>query len=391
MRVLHVIPDDKFWTTIKTMFDLVSVQNEFFCIVNHDSPKTRFVDPVRVSVVSKGKAHSLWSRDDVDVFIFHSIPFEYYDYVLSINCKIPVIVVSWGFDIYSPQMGCPPLLPLVLYKTKTASLLKAKDRSWTLFSQTKRLLKYCLDREYRVNRITEREQIHERIILQQQVLNRINYWATVLPNEYDLLRDHLGVKALPFPLHYTYRHLSDTIQTIDFAKAEWILVGNSADPSNNHLDILELLDRRSIRSHLFIPLAYGEDKYRDAVVDYVKTHSLACDIQTELVPREEYKIKLMNCRAAVFGHIRQQAIGNINICMLQGIKVFLYKDSVAYKFFKSLGSFVYSIEDDLFLEELLKPLTKEQNELNRKNLDWLSLDDVIPKVERAFEGMKGRH
>ena len=385
MRILHVIPDDKFWTTIKAMFDLVDVQNEYYCIVDNCLSKTRFVDSTIMSTIPRESSFSLWNREDIDVYIFHSIPFEYYDHILCINGNKPIIVVSWGFDIYSPQKGCPPLLPLPLYKPKTASLLKTNGERRILSSRAKRVFKFLLKKDYRIQRLGERQLAHERVIKQRQVLNRVDYWATVLPNEFELLRTHSRIKALPFPLHYTYRHLSDEIPTIDSRNAELLLIGNSADPSNNHIDILDLLERRNIRRGLFIPMAYGDDKFRDVVVGYVKSHSLTCDIQTELVPREEYKKKLMHCRAAVFGHIRQQAVGNINICMLQGIKVFLYKDSVAYKYFKSIGSFVFSIEDDLFPEEILKPLTKEQNELNRKNLDWLSLDYVVPEVEKALE------
>ena len=367
------------------MFDRVNVQNEYVCIVNKKTIKTKFVDPDIVQTIPQDKASTLWNRENVDVFVFHSIPYEYYDYVLSIGSNRIVIAVSWGFDIYYSQMGCPPLLQLVLYKPKTSRLLKDLNKTSFVKLKIRRALKCLLKREYRIRRLNEKQQLNERRILQRRVLDRIDFWSTVLPFEYELLRTHVGIVADSFPIHYTYRFLSESFPTIDVGKVGSIMIGNSSDPTNNHLDILDILTRRRIQNRLFVPLAYGVDDYRDAIVNYLMSHSIDSDIQTELVPRKEYMEKLMHCGAAVLGHIRQQAVGNLNLCMLLGIKVFLFKESIAYHYFKSLGSFVYSIEDDLFPEELLKPLTKEQIEINRKNLDWLSLDRVIPEVNQAFE------
>lgn len=391
MTVLHVIPDDKFWTTIKALFDKVAVRNQYVCIINNEELKTKYVDFNAVQVISSKDAGSLWQREDIDVVVFHSIPFEYYDYILSVEGSVVVMVVSWGYDIYYPQADCPPLLPLKLYKPRTSHLLrKIEKATHQSLVKIKGRLKYFLKKDYRNQISTKKLLIQNSIRKQRTALDRIDFWATVLPPEYEMLKEQVGIKAQYVSFNYTNRYLIDEPSRIDPDSANTILVGNSADPTNNHLDIISIIKHRGIQNKLFIPAAYGSIEYRDAVIRYVESHSIDCDILTELIPREEYKRRLMDCRAAIFGHIRQQSIGNINICMLQGIKVFLYKDSIAYKFFKSIGSYVYSIEDDLYKEELLTPLTKEQNELNKKNLDWLSLDYVVPRMNHFFERMGSR-
>ena len=385
MNILHIIPDDKFWLTIKTIFDRTTVQNEYVCIVNSTGKETRYVDSRVISVFSQNEACALWCRNDVDVFVFHSIPYSYYDYILSIDKEKIVIVVSWGYDIYFSQMGCPPIIPLRLFKSGTAHLLKTIEKTSISRSKTRSFFKYLFNKDYRVQKQISRRHINEWSARQKEVLDRIDYWSTILPIEFEMLKKRVRIQAQYFPLHYTNRLLTDDIPTINPEMATDLMIGNSADPANNHIDIVRLLNRRGINNRLFIPLAYGVNDYRDALIRFVESQTHDVVFQLSFIPVNEYKKNLLNCKAAVFGHIRQQSIGNIVICMLQGIKVFLYKNSVAYKFFKSQGSFVFSIEDDLFPDEILKPLTREQNELNRKKLDWLSLDYVVPEVERALE------
>lgn len=58
--------------------------------------------------------------------------------------------------------------------------------------------------------------------------------------------------------------------------------------------------------------------------------------------------------------MRQQAMGNIFLCLLYGIKVFLFKESIVYKQLIESGYFVFSIEDDLNDLSLQTLLSKEQ-------------------------------
>lgn len=135
-------------------------------------------------------------------------------------------------------------------------------------------------------------------------------------------------------------------------------------------------------------MAYGDNLYRDRVREYLKSHAVESEIQNELMPIGEYRQKLLNCRVAIFGHIRQQAVGNIMICMRSGMKVFLFKDSVAFKFFKSIGSFVFSIEDELTKEEIRKPLTEKEKEVNIRNLGRFSIEGIIDRLGPIIGLMK---
>ena len=77
------------------------------------------------------------------------------------------------------------------------------------------------------------------------------------------------------------------------------------------------------------------------------------------LPRDEYKALLSSITHAIFGHIRQQALGNIYLCLRRSVKIYLYKDSLIYKQLKEWGYIVYTIDEDL-TEESLKTVLQEE-------------------------------
>ena len=88
-------------------------------------------------------------------------------------------------------------------------------------------------------------------------------------------------------------------------------------------------------------------------------------VQRDFVAKKQYDAIIQSIRVGVFGHMRQQALGNITAMLLQGCKVFLYKDSIAYQHFKQVGAYIFTIENDLYQENIDTPLTDEQILYNR--------------------------
>lgn len=388
MKILHIIPDDKFWRSVIQLFDMTDYDNEYVSIVNDDCQQFEYITTERIKLIHEKEASFVWNRLDVDVFMFHSIPEKFYDNVLAIPQNKIIIASSWGYDIYYPQGICPPLVSLDLYREKTLKLLTDMNKV-PCVKRIKKSIKHILFHK-KYKKISAQHEIEQKqsIIKQRKVLDKIDYWATVLPIEYELLKSNLHFRAQYFPFQYTSRRIETILNTIDTAKADYILLGNSSDPSNNHLDLMKLLKDRGITNKLYIPLAYGNKRYRDFVKQYVASNSLDCIIQEDMMPFELYKEKLLRCRVGVFGHIRQQAIGNVSQCMLLGCKVFLYKDSVAYKYFKSIGCVVFNIENDLTDQSISIPLTSGEIELNRKKLEIFTIDSVLPKMNAVLQKME---
>lgn len=94
----------------------------------------------------------------------------------------------------------------------------------------------------------------------------------------------------------------------------------------------------------------------------------------EYLPLDQYRNIVNSTSIGIFYHERQQAMGNIELFLLNGGKLFLSKSSVIYKYLKTMGFAVFSIQDDLNTAQLNEPLSNEQRLFNRER--WLSLHNL---------------
>ena len=70
-----------------------------------------------------------------------------------------------------------------------------------------------------------------------------------------------------YPLSIKDMYSEDKINSDDFILGNNILLGNSSTETNNHLDVLFLLQNEGIIDRkLILPLSYGSDLYRQYVV-----------------------------------------------------------------------------------------------------------------------------
>ena len=98
---------------------------------------------------------------------------------------------------------------------------------------------------------------------------------------------------------------------------------------------------------------------------------------------------MKSCQSAIFGHVRQQAVGNVSYMFNSGKNVFLYGDSILYTFYKKQGYKVYSIENELNAEciENTLPLDEQKinNQKNRERHDYFGL---IAELQRFYDGLQ---
>lgn len=394
MKILHIIKDDKFYNSIIYVFDKTFCKNEYVCIVDQGD-RFRYIKSDRIKLIYKEDCSFLWERNDIDVYMFHPLYGWTYDWVLAIPKDKIVIASSFGADLYYSQNKCKPLIPINLYKEKTKLFFTPKKQLY-------KRLKYFISRVYHHKYYAEEKRKEGEIVMMNQkrqldVINRIDYWATVLPVEFELLKTICSIRASYFPFHYS-SHFSSQLKGIDgemfdFSSAAYILLGNSADPSNNHIDLLRLMKKRKITNSylLYVPLAYGNNEYKEYLIEYLKENAIDPIIQENMIDSVQYKNNLKRCRIAVFGHMRQQSIGNVNINLRQGKKVFLYKDSIVYKYYRSIGIKIFNIEEDLFLREINTPLGYGDVLSNRRILEEeFAVDSFLPKIELILSGVESR-
>jgi dTDP-N-acetylfucosamine:lipid II N-acetylfucosaminyltransferase len=205
-----------------------------------------------------------------------------------------------------------------------------------------------------------------------KAMRKVTHAATLVTYDVDLARKYLSKRIIQIPLSFS--GIEDFIQaapSVNAPKLATIQIGNSADPANNHVEMLRLLSKMEITNPIFIPTAYGAKSY-SAVLQDEATKALPKDqveFQLEYISKQTYFEQLSNTGFAIMGHIRQQAFANIVALLYFGAKVFLRERNPLLRLFRSWGVALYSVEYDLNKAALDTPLDVELRASNRKAIE----------------------
>lgn len=153
-----------------------------------------------------------------------------------------------------------------------------------------------------------------------------------------------------------------------------ILVGNSADPSNNHLDAFAYVKKKIKRNReIYASLSYGDEQNRDCVIDNgKKTFGDSFHPITEFMDRNAYLEFLSRMDVLIMYHNRQQACGNIMSAITLGKPVFMKKINPVYSMLVNSGvTSVYDVAQigSINLVETVKLAFDER----KKNSDIISI------------------
>ncbi len=126
-----------------------------------------------------------------------------------------------------------------------------------------------------------------------------------------------------------------------------ILLGNSADPSNNHSEIFDkLIKYKNDNIKIYCPLSYGDKKYAEEIIELGKKLFGNNFIEiVELMDFDNYISFLSKIDIAFFNHNRQQAFGNIITLLGFGKKVFLRNSVSTFSFLKDYDLEVFDINN----------------------------------------------
>lgn len=298
---------------------------------------------------------SFFSHPDVDIIYFWGIFPDFFRCVDGIDKKKIVILWVFGRDIYEVvNTSYPPILGVRLFKPRTFALLNGlRARRFHLIRSN---LAYVIP-DYDLIR-GKRDR--------RALLKRADYIETPLSIEYELIKKKLGIKAEPFMIDG--KGCEPKEQIIGHNTPGKILVNHSGAFTNNHLDVLRYLCKTDVKGReIVFPMNYGFGKGTllmklGKYKDFGGSHTVFLE---NILPLDDYKELIKQTTHAVFGPLRQQALGNIFMCFILGVKVFLFEDGILYKQFKKDGFKVFSIEKDL-TRELSEPLSREDAEYNNR-------------------------
>lgn len=143
-----------------------------------------------------------------------------------------------------------------------------------------------------------------------------------------------------------------------------VLLGNSADPSNMHMEAMDRLAACAPgKIELVAPLSYGPREHAEAVKRHGTRLFGSNFVAIEnFMPHREYAELLAGVDCAVFNHDRQQGMGNINTLLSLGKPVALRRDTSSWKYLNRIGIRVFDAER-LDLETMLNTDMQDNRDL----------------------------
>ncbi|MBU3134093.1 TDP-N-acetylfucosamine:lipid II N-acetylfucosaminyltransferase [Clostridium gasigenes] len=223
--------------------------------------------------------------------------------------------------------------------------------------------------DYKFRDINLKSNIRE--LLRRYIIKNIGGFITHIKGDYELAKLWYGAKGEYF---YSFMYPSNVYKEYDLSNIKkdsdclCIQIGNSADPTNNHIEILNKLKcycEKNIR--IICPISYGNVEYRKKVIkEGIRLFGDKFNPITDFMPFEEYLEMLAKVDVAIFNHQRQQAVGNITTLLGLGKKVYIRDDITTWDFCREHGLKVYKSNDDNL--DIYDTMTNEEQEQNRNNV-----------------------
>lgn len=372
-RLLHLYKDAKFLHDTQRFLPSF-FENEIVYFGN---------DQVTASLENLGVPYRICSADpedfvqevlpllkECDAVILHS--YSDFDKIilkyLPKNCKI--FLRFYGYELYSLVRGN------YLSKTTLDTVYPIKLKHNTYSKYFKKKLKRLFKREWQVD-YEKQKQVYQkftRILL-------FHDWEYRELSKYFYLPHFI---SLPW------------IQTTDYQPQEkhhQILIGNSKNFWNNHLDIIKKINNyRALDTNQYILFFnYGNENNYTKTIRRLISRSIKNYLLIEdFLPIEKFRETYRTTSALVINSYRQHALGNIFTALLYGVKIYLNPKSSTYPWLKQLGFQVFDIN------QLITDIKNNQISLNleeqRYNIDLYyhlkeqyTLADFAQEIIRAIE------
>jgi hypothetical protein len=216
------------------------------------------------------------------------------------------------------------------------------------------------------------------------VIKRLGHFVTQIKGDYELAKKWYGSNG---QYHESFVYQSNLFKEHSSPPKNNasinILVGNSANPTNNHSTIFEkLLKFKNENIKIYCPLSYGGEEnarkisllgkelFGDKFLPFIK-----------FIPTEEYIELLGKIDIAIFAHKRQQASGNTVTLLGLGKKVYMNSNVTTWGLFSKLGLHIYDLNK---LD--LNPLTEKQIARNKTIVsDYFSEKNLVVQLKEIFK------
>lgn len=237
---------------------------------------------------------------------------------------------------------------------------------------------------YRDRRKNIKSGIHE--FFRRFIIRNIGGLITHIRGDYELAKEWYGVKG---SYYYSFMYPSNlyhgySLPEFDKGDKIYIQVGNSADPSNNHVEIFHKLRMyKDLNVEIICPLSYGNNEYRDSVIhEGKKMFGNKFNPLIEFLSFDDYLTILSKIDIAIFNHKRQQAMGNIITLLGLGKKVYIREEITTWPFCMEHDLKVHSANGDF--DNLFNKMDEQVKNKNIENVKMKFSEEKLVKDWRRI-------
>lgn len=320
--VLHIFPEEKFTTPYINFINRnFNYKDHFFCITGKSEKNS--VNEIENVKKIQSNLHGFYELvrqlNKSEKIIIHSLLNKKLIIILFIQpwllCRCSCVL--WGGDLYS----------------------------------------------YRDKRTTINAKILE--FFKRVVIRNFKYIITLSKNDYMLAKEWYGITGgykegmYINPISLPYLKKIKSIKLFDEKRVINIQIGNSADPSNLHFEVMDILKKfKDENIKIYVPLSYGNSEHAIKVKEYgeniFKDKFVA---MINFLNKDQYGDFLGKIDIAIFNNNRQQALGNIRALAYLGSKIYMRDDTTMWSDFISDGykiSKINELKNETFGEFILK-------------------------------------
>ncbi len=231
--------------------------------------------------------------------------------------------------------------------------------------------------------------------VRRKVIQMFPIIATLTDGDYDLAVKWYGVKAKHIRLDYCEEYTIELMRRLkeSHIKADnvtRIIVGNSASRSNEHIEVLDMLEHIKDNDILvYVPLSYGDNEYAKEIVEYGKNVFGAKFIPiTEYMSRDEYYKLLIDMDVGIYNNNRQQGTGNIEALLFFDKKIYIRDDTTMWSEWVEKEGYILHRIGELQNASVLDIVRKSEKELltNRALIyEYFDVQNRISEWEKAFD------
>jgi len=384
--ILHIFPDEKFIDLAIDNFEKVYPNKHKYLIgINNNDLQLKYVkknlQKVQIASYYSPEFYAIIGNLlQYDAVVLHYLDTPKIDLIKKSPEGVNFVWNSWGGDIYND---------LSSWRYKLFGPLTSKSIAYAISNN---LIEYYIRISYPF-KFLKNIKAELKLYLLKKTIRKISFLSTVITSEKIIIDTIFNLKCNYVPFNY----FGDMFNSADYEKyrisgAEFknILLGNSAAPTNNHIEAINLLSKFKFNEQkIYTPLSYGaEIKY----IDKIKLHGteklgenfLPLD---KILPFNEYFELISSCSVCIMNHYRQNGMGNVIFMLWIGSKVFLSEKNPSFLFLKNLGLIIYSIEIDIESNNnvsIFDSLKDAEKLNNKKIIEEQYGYDIILKRIRNF-------